>query len=292
MFNFEGHSIAVMVCFPNAKINIGLYVTEKRADGYHDLETVFFPVPVYDALEIVPAPDGRTSIFLSGLEITGDVTGNLVWKAWEMIARQFPDDVSPVHIYLGKAIPMGAGMGGGSADGTFMLLLLNRYFDLGLSEERLAALALELGSDCPFFVYNRPQLASGRGELLEDIALGVDWSDYRLCLVCPGLHISTARAFAGITPRQPAFDLRNIGTLPLTSWKDRISNDFEESIFLHYPELAAIKTYLYNQGALYVSMTGTGSAFYGIFPRTCRPDAAMESWQYPVQWYDDLTIKN
>ena len=126
MFNFEGHSIAVMVCFPNAKINIGLYVTEKRADGYHDLETVFFPVPVYDALEIVPAPDGRTSIFLSGLEITGDVTGNLVWKAWEMIARQFPDDVSQVHIYLGKAIPMGAGMGGGSADGTFMLLLLNR----------------------------------------------------------------------------------------------------------------------------------------------------------------------
>lgn len=281
-----------MICFPNAKINIGLYVTQKRSDGFHNLETVFLPVPVYDVLEIVPAPDGQTSLKLSGLEISGDISGNLTWKAWELIALQFPNAVSPVHIYLNKTIPMGAGMGGGSADGTFMLLLLNTYFKLGLSEVQLSELALELGSDCPFFVRNRPQLAFGRGELLEDVTLAVDWSAYQLCIVYPDVHISTAKAFSGITPQKPAFDLRHIGSLPLEAWKEHISNDFEQSIFFHYPELADIKTYLYHKGALYVSMTGTGSAFYAVFPRSFRPDAAMDTWQYSVQWYDDLTIKN
>lgn len=281
-----------MICFPNAKINIGLYVTAKRSDGYHNIETVFFPVPVYDVLEIVPAPDGNTRLLLSGLEISGDLSGNLTWKAWMLIARHFPEKVAPIHIYLHKVIPMGAGMGGGSADGTFMLSLLNTFFSLGLEDERLAELALELGSDCPFFVYNRPQLATGRGEILEEVILNVDWNGYKFCMVYPGVHISTAKAFSGIVPRKPAFDLRQTGTLSVTEWKDHIVNDFEEGIFPHYPELAAIKTYLYSKGALYASMTGTGSAFYAIFPRSFRSDTITDIGPYPVQWYDDLNIKN
>lgn len=252
-----------MICFPNAKINIGLFVTEKRADGYHNLETVFFPVPICDALEVIPATS--SSISIHGLEVAGDTRQNLVWKAWELLQRDFPAKVGNLDIQLLKKIPMGAGMGGGSADGAFMLDLLNRFFDLGLDQPQLAAYALQLGSDCPFFIYNKPSYAGGRGELLTPIA--IDLSHYTLQVICPKVHITTADAFRDIQPKPAAFDLRKINELEIKDWPQHIFNDFEGPVFAAQPELGKIKQQLYAQGALYAAMSGTGSTVYGIFEK-------------------------
>lgn len=250
-----------MICFPNAKINIGLFVTEKRADGYHNLETIFFPVPVCDALEVVPA--AASTITIHGLAVAGNPQQNLVWKAWELLQKDFPAKVSEVNIQLLKKIPMGAGMGGGSADGAFMLDLLSRFFELGLDKAQLAAYALQLGSDCPFFIYNAPSYATGRGELLSPISL--DLSHYSIQVICPQVHITTADAFRDIKPAPAAFDLQKINELAVEEWPQYIFNDFETTVFAAHPELGAIKEQLYAQGALYAAMSGTGSTIYGIF---------------------------
>lgn len=294
-----------MLCFPNCKINLGLYITRRRADGYHDLETVFYPVPLRDALEVVPAAAAQPAMHITGLAVAGNTTDNLVWKAYRMFCDRYaphaaqadktilasaepspkastqpaPKERESIDIYLHKTIPMGAGLGGGSADGAFMLTLLNDYYQTGLTKPQLADMALQLGSDCPFFIYNTPQYASGRGEHMEPTP--IDLADYSLQLVCPQLHISTARAFQLITPRPAPFDLRLLHTLPLPEWKDRISNDFEAPVFAAHPVLASIKQQLYAAGAIYASLTGTGSTVYGIFPKGHRAaitaDASLQS---------------
>lgn len=277
-----------MVCFPNAKINLGLYITEKRPDGYHNLETIFLPVPVYDALEIIPSATTESNLKIVGLEVQGAVEQNLVWRAWHCIKTKFPEQVSPVNIYLKKAIPMGAGLGGGSADGSFMLRLLNDYFCLNLSPRELATLALDLGSDCPFFVYNTPQIAYGRGEDLRPLTLDIDWNRYKLGMVFPNVHISTQEAFGKVTPKKADFDLKDINELDIMEWRSYIQNRFEESVFHLYPQLEKIKQYLYHTGAVYASMTGTGSAFYGIFPK----DITITAPLYDIKWYEGWVTKN
>jgi len=251
--------------FPNAKINIGLFVTEKRPDGYHNLETIFYPVPMLkDALEVIPAAEGEdSSIRITGKQIDGDAHQNLVWKALQIIQAKFPERVSSVKVHLLKSIPMGAGMGGGSADGSFMLRLLNKFFNLELSDLAMSELALELGSDCPFFIYNSPHFAAGRGELLAPIHL--DLSEYSLQIICPKVHVSTATAFSKIKPKEAPFNLKMIEALAIENWKHHIFNDFEEAIFDVHPLLAEIKDDLYKSGAVYASMSGSGSALYGIF---------------------------
>lgn len=252
-----------MLSFPNCKINLGLFVTARRADGYHDLETVFYPVPVRDVLEVVPA--ATAALHMTGLGIAGKSENNLVWKAYQLLQGLYPTQVPPLAIYLHKVIPMGAGLGGGSADGAFMLRLLNDYCQLGLSKEQLAAYALQLGSDCPFFIENTPMFGSGRGEML--VPSPVSLAGYSLQLICPSIHVSTADAFGFIKARPAPFDLRLLHTLPVADWKGVVSNDFETPVFERHPALHHIQQQLYSQGALYASMTGTGAAVYGIFPR-------------------------
>ncbi len=260
-----------MIRFPNCKINLGLYVTRRREDGYHDIETVFYPLSaiasakagVHDVLEIVPATS--TAIHLSGLAVAGNHQDNLIWKAYQLLKTQYPEKVPALDIYLHKVIPMGAGLGGGSADGAFMLRLMNDYCKLELTEEQLIPMALQLGSDCPFFILNTPQFASGRGELMSDIAL--DLSGYSIQLICPKVHVSTGAAFQMITPNPAPFDLRRLHSVPLEQWKNEVNNDFEKPVFHQHPVLADIKEQLYQQGAIYASMSGSGSALYGIFPK-------------------------
>lgn len=261
-----------MIRFPNCKINLGLYITRRRNDGYHDLETIFYSVALCDALEVIPAQ--QTALHLSGLAVAGDTHNNLVWKAYELLQKEFPDKVSTLDIYLHKAIPMGAGMGGGSADGAFMLRLLNDFYILGLTDEQLAAKALQLGSDCPFFIYNTPQFATGRGEQMQPI--NIDLSNHSIQLICPQVHISTAAAFKMITPTAAAFDLRSLDKLPIEEWKHYMSNDFEAPVFAQHPALAAIKEQLYSQGAIYAAMSGSGSTIYGIFPKTKKATIAAD----------------
>ncbi len=252
-----------MLCFPNCKINLGLYVTAKRSDGYHDLETVFFPLMVQDVLEVIPA--AKTAMRVTGLPVAGDATDNLVWKAYTMLQQQFPAKIPQLEILLHKVIPMGAGLGGGSADGAFMLQLLNDYCTLELDKPALAAMALTLGSDCPFFVYNTPQFATGRGEKMTPV--NIDLSAYSIQLICPEVHVSTRDAFSNINPRPAPFNLAGLGTLPVPEWRDSVANDFEATVFAKHPELAAIKAQLYAQGAIYAAMSGTGSAIFGIFKK-------------------------
>lgn len=252
-----------MLCFPNCKINIGLYVTRKRDDGYHDLDTVFYPLDKHDALEAVPAEARR--LHMSGLPVAGNEQDNLVWKACELLKADYPDRVGTPDIYLYKAIPMGAGLGGGSADGAYMLQLLNELYTLGLDKAQLAKYALRLGSDCPFFIYNKPKYATGRGEIMTDIP--IDLTAYSLQLVCPRVHVATGKAFAMLSPKPAPYDLHRLHELPVSAWRQHISNDFEEPVFRMHPQLAVIKEQLYAQGAVYASMSGSGSAIYGIFPK-------------------------
>ena len=260
-----------MISFPNCKINIGLYITNRRADGYHDLETIFYPVKgLHDALEVTPAKNTITSIQIHGLDIAGKAEQNLVWKAYELVKERFPAKATPIDIHLLKAIPMGAGMGGGSADGAFMLRLLNDYYKLELKDKVLAEMALELGSDCPFFIYNTPQFAQGRGEQMSPVK--IDLSSYSLQLVCPEVHISTKDAFAMITPREAMYHLRSLPDLAVAQCKDHVRNDFEYPVFMQHPELAGIKKQLYDKGAVYASMSGSGSTIYGIFRKGQKAD--------------------
>jgi 4-diphosphocytidyl-2-C-methyl-D-erythritol kinase len=251
-----------MVFFPNCKINLGLKILRRRGDGYHELETVFYPTPVKDVLEIVRSE--QLDFTSSGLPIPGDPQTNLCLKAYSLLKKDF-DQLPPVHIYLYKFIPIGAGLGGGSSDGATMLRLLDTTFHLQLSNEKLLEYAAQLGSDCPFFILNRPCLAGGRGEKLSPI--GLDLSGYSFAIVHPGLHISTAWAFSQCTPDAGGKSIAAIIQQPVDSWAGELVNDFEGPILEQYPELKVLKDQLYSQGALYASLTGSGSGFFGIFEK-------------------------
>jgi len=249
-----------MVLFPNCKINLGLNITRKRTDGFHAIETVFYPVPLKDALEIIRADEQTFTI--TGLPVDGNLDDNLCTKAYNLVKKDFPD-LPPVTIHLHKAIPMGAGLGGGSADGAFMLMLLKKKFQLHLSEPQLIDYALRLGSDCPFFIVNQPSFATGRGENL--LPVKADLSAYKIVLINPGIHISTKEAFSILTPFIPVKSIRQIIEQPISTWKDELVNDFEKPVFLLYPQIKEIKNQLYKAGSIYASMTGTGSTVFGIF---------------------------
>ncbi len=249
-----------MILFPNCKINLGLHITARRPDGYHEIESILYPLPLHDALEVIPAE--HLSFNCDGIEIPGAAENNIVLKAYHLIKKDYPD-LPFVNIFLLKKIPTGAGLGGGSADGAEMLKLLNNYFELAINNERLHEYASALGSDCPFFINNRPALAKGRGEILEPVSL--DLAAYCFVIVKPSIHISTATAFSLIKPAATTVDLNKIVQQPIESWKFELKNDFEEPIFLQFPQINAIKKKLYELGALYCAMSGSGSAVYGIF---------------------------
>lgn len=251
-----------MVVFSNCKINIGLYITEKRADGYHNLETVFLPLPLYDVLELHDA--SHTRITVLGQLIPCSTEDNIVYKAYRLLKQDFPN-LPEVHFHLLKNIPAGAGLGAGSANGAHALIALNRKFELNLSEGQLIAYAAALGSDCPFFIKNSPCFASGRGEQLEPLTL--DLSAYQLIIVNPDIHISTPYAFSLIRPTPAPVNLKEVITLPVEKWRDTIINDFEEAIIKEHPEIEVIKNRLYAAGADFALMSGSGSTVYGLFKK-------------------------
>lgn len=256
-----------MIVFPNCKINIGLNIIHKREDGYHDIETIFYPLPLTDVLEIIENRQAKSPGFpftSSGLSIKGNDSSNLCVKAYKMLKKDFPA-LPSLQVHLHKVIPAGAGLGGGSADGAFALKLINQIMKLGLSNKQLIQYAALLGSDCPFFIINKPCFAKGRGEMLEEISL--DLSAYQFVIVNPGIHIDTGRAFLGVSPRQPARSVKELIAGPPERWKDELINDFEQPIFKLHPEIVEIKDELYRTGATYASMSGSGSTVYGMYPK-------------------------
>ena len=252
-----------MLVFPNAKINLGLNITEKRPDGYHNLETIFYPVPVEDALEINILNEGNEKFRLhqAGMEIAGEAENNLVVKAYKLLDVRF--NLPPIDIHLFKHISSGAGLGGGSADAAFMLKLLNEKFNLGLATEELEDYAARLGADCAFFVRNQPTYAEGIGNIFSPITSSL--KGYQIWLVKPDIFVSTKDAFARIRPHRPDRSLKDIVQLPVEEWKGIMVNDFEESVFPQFPAIGEIKEEMYRQGAIYASMSGSGSSVYGIF---------------------------
>lgn len=248
-----------MIVFPNAKINIGLRITSRRPDGFRNLESCFYPVNWCDALEIILATE--TQFTSSGLSIPGEASSNLCLKAYELLQQDF--DLKPVRIHLHKNIPIGAGMGGGSADAAFTLKLLNDLFDLKIAVPDLEDYARKLGSDCAFFIQNKPVFAVEKGDVFEPLHLNI--SGYKVVVIYPDLHITTAEAYQAVVPQIPTENLKKILQQPVNTWTDRVQNDFEKALFLKYPVLPQLKTYLYQAGALYASMTGSGSAVFGIF---------------------------
>jgi 4-diphosphocytidyl-2-C-methyl-D-erythritol kinase len=259
-----------MVSFPNCKINIGLRVVNKRADGFHDIETVFAPVELKDAVEIIedPITNKEISYTQTGLKIPGADNDNLCVKAFQLLKKDFPQ-LSNVKIHLHKVVPMGAGLGGGSADASFVLKLIDQKFELNLSVQQLIGYALQLGSDCPFFIINRPCYATGRGEILEEISL--DLSAYKIILVNPGIHIDTGWGFSNIKIEKKALNLKELLLLPVATWQQNICNDFEKPVFETYPDIAEIKKTLITGGATYASMSGSGSTVFGIFEEKINP---------------------
>lgn len=276
-----------MIGYPNVKINLGLNVLRKRPDGYHDLETLFVPYTgISDTLEIIAgddysrtikdlqerygslaqaiSPDGKLMISIARAQgVDWDPLKDLTAKAYFLLAAQY--DLPPMKIYLEKRSPVGAGLGGGSADAAWALRMIAQLAGLDLSNEELAALAACLGSDCAFFVYNRPMLGSGRGEVL--VPYDIDLSAYRVQVVIPeGVAVSTADAYRGIVPREPAKPLQEVLRQPVQSWRQDLVNDFEETVFAKYPSLPRIKEDLYREGAVYAAMSGSGSAFFALFP--------------------------
>ncbi|PWK78142.1 4-diphosphocytidyl-2-C-methyl-D-erythritol kinase [Mucilaginibacter oryzae] len=251
-----------MILFPNAKINIGLNITERRPDGYHNLETIFYPLDIKDALEVVQS--GRLSFTSSGLDIPGRMEDNLCVKGYHMLKQDH--NLPPVSIHLHKQIPIGAGLGGGSSDAAFFIRLMNEEFKLGLSVDDMTEYARRLGADCAFFIENKPVFAFERGDEFEPVKL--DLSAYKIVLVMPPVHVSTGEAFRGIVPAQPKESLFDLIKLPIADWKKFIKNDFETSIFKNHAEIRGIKAALYEAGAIYASMSGSGASVFGIFKDT------------------------
>ena len=254
-----------MILYPNAKINIGLNVVEKRPDGYHNLETVFYPIPLQDALEIKPLQSLETDtgyqLKVTGSILDGTPEDNLVVKAYSLMRDEYR--LPPVSLYLYKHIPTGAGLGGGSADAAFTIRALNELFQLDLSTEDMEKHAVSLGADCAFFIKDKPVFATGIGNVFHPLELSL--KDKILVLVKPDTFVATHDAYAYVTPHRPEVSLQELLRQPIEKWKDTVVNDFEKSVFVKYPEIAAIKDKLYDLGAIYASMSGSGSSVYGIF---------------------------
>ncbi len=248
-----------MLSFPNAKINLGLHVIERRPDGYHNLETVFYPLTLSDILEVLPGE--RFQFQFSGLLLDNEGGDNLVVKAYSLLKSEF--DLPPVRIHLHKVIPFGAGLGGGSSDAAYMLKMLSGMFGIGLSSEQLRHFAAKLGADSPFFIDNQPSLATGIGDELTPISL--DLGNYYIALVKPPVGVNTALAYKAIRPAKQQTSIKEIILQPVETWRERLTNDFEAPVFKMFPEIASVKGTLYELGALYASMSGSGSSVYGIF---------------------------
>lgn len=249
-----------MILFPNAKINIGLNIVSKRVDGYHNLESIFYPIEIKDALEVIEADKLRFSS--SGIPIPGNTEENLCLKAYHLLKNDFKD-LPSINIHLHKHIPIGAGLGGGSSDASFFIKLLNQKFSLGLKLFQMENYASKLGSDCAFFIQNKPAYATEKGDQLRPVNL--DLNDYFIVLVMPEVQVSTVEAYQGICASTSTVPLTELIKLPIEQWKLCIKNDFEPSVFSKYPSIANIKMQLYEAGALYASMSGSGSSVYGIF---------------------------
>ncbi len=250
-----------MVVFPNAKINIGLDIVSRRSDGYHNIETIMVPVPWRDILEIVPAQGSESTLTITGRKVDCPVEKNLVMKAFRAMQQSY--NVPDVDIYLHKVIPDGAGLGGGSADAAYMITAVNELFNLNATKEDLAKVAATIGADCPFFIYNTPMLATGIGAEFCDIEL--DLAGYKILIVKPQVSVPTAQAYAGVTPQMPERSLKELIATPPCQWLGVVKNDFEKSIFLIHPIVAKLKQEIIKMGAEYASMSGSGSAVYGIF---------------------------
>ena len=248
-----------MIVFPNAKVNIGLNIVSRRADGYHNLETVFFPVKLCDALEMVEAKE--TLLTVSGIHIDGKSSDNLVLKAYHLLKQDFA--LPPIHFHLHKVIPFGAGLGGGSADAASALKMLNDFFNLNLSIETLEQYAAQIGADCPFFIQNKHVFATGIGNEFQPLKLNLD--AFQIIILKPNCSVSTQKAYQIVVAAKPKIPLFEAIQHPVETWKDTIFNEFEKSVFLHYPEIQQLKEKLYRMGAVYASMSGSGSAVFGIF---------------------------
>lgn len=267
-----------MIYFPIAKINLGLNVVEKRPDGYHNLQTVFYPVPIKDALEVHVMDEAFPSDYDCDLKVTnitieGDEQRNLVVRAYQLLKQDFPT-LPRIHSHLWKGIPTQAGMGGGSSDCAYMMLLLNQQFRLGLTDEQLIEYAAKLGADCAFFILSRPCYAEGIGEKLQPIDLSL--SGYYIAVVRPDIPVPTKEAFSRIRPHYPAQNCRETVMQPVETWRDTLINDFEESVFALHPEIGNIKQQLYDMGATYAAMSGSGSALFGLFKK--QPDSLSQEF--------------
>ncbi len=248
-----------MILFPSAKINLGLRVTAKRSDGFHNIESIFYPIPFSDVIELREASEFRLTVY--GKPVPGELSENLLCKTWKLLYRHY--NIPPVETSLLKNIPAGSGMGGGSADAIFFLKGLNDFFKLNITDEKLTDFATQLGSDCPFFVRNAPAFVTGRGEIIQPCNL--DLSTLFLVLVIPEIYLPTSTLFSEIVPKTTETSALEIVRQPVKQWKQLLTNDFENIVFRNYPVLAKIKIELIDRGASYASMTGTGSALYGIF---------------------------
>ncbi len=258
-----------MITFPNCKINLGLYITEKRDDGYHNIESVFVPVPLCDVLEILTINDlldknilviDNLYFKITGIELEGSIHENICVKAFQLLRSVY--NLPPTAIYLRKNIPSGAGLGGGSADGTFVLRLLNELYQLKITPAQLKEYASKLGSDCPFFIENKTAFVTGRGEIIQTIPF--ELKGLHIIIIKPDLHISTKEAYSNITPAMPIYSLQKSLSMPIEEWKNTVTNDFEKALQKLYPQLDKIKKDLYNAGAIYASMSGSGSSIYGL----------------------------
>lgn len=279
-----------MITHPIAKINLGLNVVERRPDGYHNLETVFYPVPISDELEVNispsaashPSPVTDCELTLEGIQIEGDVQKNLVVRAYHMLKQDFPD-MPCVRARLLKGIPTQAGMGGGSSDGAYMLTMLNELCHLGLTDEQLRGYAARLGADCAFFIDPQPQYAEGIGERLTPLGAYSLLSNYYIGIVRPDVPVSTKEAYSLITPKRPLRNCHDIVMQPVETWRDTLVNDFEEGIFRLHPELDEVKARLYDLGAIYAAMSGSGSALFGLFREPVElPFGDMFTWFSPL----------
>ncbi|MDE7156267.1 MAG: 4-(cytidine 5'-diphospho)-2-C-methyl-D-erythritol kinase, partial [Muribaculaceae bacterium] len=253
-----------MILFPNCKINLGLHILARRADGYHDIETVMVPVDLTDILEIVPSQTDKTSLTVTGNHVDCPTEKNLVIKALRAVEK-FVNRQLPVDIYLRKIIPDGAGLGGGSSDAAFTIKGLNDIFNLELTDRQMASIASTVGADCPFFIYNRPMLATGTGTTLCPIQLTPDFKNLTCLIVKPTEGVSTAEAYAGVTPQQRPTSLSTIVSESVINWQSKLLNDFEKSVFEKRHEIADVKQRLIDSGAIYVAMSGSGSSVFALF---------------------------
>ena len=254
-----------MICFPNAKINLGLHIIEKRSDGYHSIETIFYPIPFTDALEAVKSE--KKSFKQTGIKLDSSPEDNLVMKAYELMTKNF--NIPPLDIYLKKTIPSGAGLGGGSADAAFAIKLINDLCECNIPEDKLEKIAASIGADCPFFIQNKPVIATGTGNIFKpsDISL----KGYTIIVVKPPVAVSTKEAYSNVKPQKPEFSLEKLSSLPIIEWRGTLKNDFEQSVFEKYPVIGEIKDELYSLGAKYAAMSGSGSSVFGLFKNTISP---------------------